>query len=187
MIEKIRAGLPELPNAKKARFMKDFCLPENDANLLISRPEISDWFEAAIDSKPMRAKPIANWMISELFAHFADISDSTISPEDLRELVDLIMDDTISGKIAKDVFAKMLGGEGRPSIIIEKHGLRQVTDTAEIEKAIDEVIAANPGQVAEYKGGKTGVIGWLVGQVMKKSGGRANPGIVNKIMADKLA
>lgn len=186
-IEEIRKNLPELPAAKKLRFINDLKLSEYDAQTLTANPDISEWFENAIDGKTQRAKPVANWMISELFAHFTDIKDSTITPDALRELVDFILDETISGKIAKDVFARMLEGEGNAGEIIEKHGLKQVTDTGAIERVIDEVIANNPDQVAQYRSGKVGLIGWLVGQVMKQSGGKANPGIVNKMMAEKLA
>ncbi|MDR0319161.1 MAG: Asp-tRNA(Asn)/Glu-tRNA(Gln) amidotransferase subunit GatB [Rickettsiales bacterium] len=182
-IEAIRATLPELPAALRARFMKDFSLSEYDANLLTGTPETSEWFEAAVQGKPERAKPVANWMISELFAH----PEHNIKPGDLAQLVDLILDGTISGKIAKDVFAIMLESGGNPAEIVSARGLKQMTDTGEIEKIIDAVIASNPDQVAQYKGGKTGVIGWLVGQAMKQSGGKANPGTLNKIMAGKLS
>ncbi|MCL2629179.1 MAG: Asp-tRNA(Asn)/Glu-tRNA(Gln) amidotransferase subunit GatB [Alphaproteobacteria bacterium] len=182
-IQAIRASLPELPSARKARFIKEYGLRESDSALLIEKPEISNWFEEAVAGKSSRTKPVANWMISELFAH----PDHNIKPADLGELVDMIADNTINGKIAKDVFARMLAGEGTPLEIVEKHNLKQTTDMGAIEAIIDEVIAANPDQVAQYKAGKTGVIGWLVGQVMKQSGGRTNPGIVNQTMAKKLA
>ncbi|MDR2685886.1 MAG: Asp-tRNA(Asn)/Glu-tRNA(Gln) amidotransferase subunit GatB [Rickettsiales bacterium] len=185
-IEKIRRELPELPAAKKSRYMGELGLTDYDAGLLTETPEIAEWFESAVAGESGRAKPIANWMISELFAHFADIKDSTITPAALRELVDLILDGTISGKIAKDVFAMMLDGDGAPAEIIEKHGLRQMTDTGEMEKIIDEVLGANPDKVAALKGGKTGLMGWLVGQVMKQSGGRANPELVNKLISQKI-
>ncbi|MDR0449032.1 MAG: Asp-tRNA(Asn)/Glu-tRNA(Gln) amidotransferase subunit GatB [Rickettsiales bacterium] len=182
-IESARRDMPELPAEKKARFIKEFSLPEYDAELLTEKPETSAWFEAAVAGKAARAKPVANWMISELFAH----PGHNIKPEDLARLVDLISDGTISGKIAKDVFAIMLESGGNPAQIVESRGLEQMTDTGAIEKIIDEVIAANPEQAALYRGGKTGVMGWLVGQVMKQTGGRANPAALNKLMAEKLA
>ncbi|MCL1902319.1 MAG: Asp-tRNA(Asn)/Glu-tRNA(Gln) amidotransferase subunit GatB [Alphaproteobacteria bacterium] len=182
-IEEIRKTLPELPAARRARYMGDWGLSEYDASRLTESVEISKWFEEAVAGKPARAKGVANWMITELFAH----PEFEMKPDDLAELVDMIASGEINGKIAKDIFTKMLEGvSGTPRGIAEKHGLRQVNDTAAIESAVDTVIAANSPQVAEYKSGKVGLLGFFVGAVMKQTGGRANPATVNEILKTKL-
>ncbi|MBO4746022.1 MAG: Asp-tRNA(Asn)/Glu-tRNA(Gln) amidotransferase GatCAB subunit B, partial [Alphaproteobacteria bacterium] len=147
---------------------------------------------------PERAKGVANWMISELFAHPEnyDITNEKsgvidgmriITPSDLSELVDMVASNEINGKQAKDIFIKMLDGEdGTPHAIADKFGMKQITDTGAIEKIIDEVIANNPSQVEQYKSGKTGLLGFFVGNVMKASAGKANPAIVNEILKNKL-
>ncbi|MCL1891743.1 MAG: Asp-tRNA(Asn)/Glu-tRNA(Gln) amidotransferase subunit GatB [Alphaproteobacteria bacterium] len=182
-IEKIRSEMPELPAARRARYMGDLGLSEYDAGRLTESVEISKWFESAMGDKPARAKSVANWMISELFAH----PEFEMKPADLAELVDMIAAGEISGKIAKDIFIKMLDGEsGAPREIAERHGLKQVNDTSAIEKAVAEVLAANAAQVAEYKSGKVGLMGFFVGAVMKATNGKANPAAVNEILREKL-
>jgi aspartyl-tRNA(Asn)/glutamyl-tRNA(Gln) amidotransferase subunit B len=182
-IEHIRKSMPELPAARRARYMGELGLSEYDALRLTESVEISTWFEAAIGDKPARAKPVANWILSELSAH----PEFEMKPEMLAELVDMISDGDISGKIAKDIFIKMLDGEsGTPREIAEKHGLKQNNDTGAIAAAVDAVLAANAAQVAEYKSGKTGLLGFFVGAVMKATGGTANPGTVNEILREKL-
>ena len=169
-IEKIRKTLPELPAATRERFIK-MGLNEYDAARLTETTDISKWFDAAVDGKTERAKPIANWMISELFAHpenwdiknAVDASEQgtarIITPENLAELVDMISASEINGKQAKEIFIKMLDGEqGTPKEIADRFGMKQITDTGAIEKAVDEIIAANPSQVEQYKSGKTGFI-----------------------------
>lgn len=198
-IERIRATLPELPSARRARYIGELGLSEYDAARLTESVDISKWYEAAVGNKPERAKPVANWLISELFAHpenmnienDVDASDSgehrIITPSDLAELVDMILAGDVNGKQAKDIFIKMLDGEsGSPKAIADKHGMKQITDTGAIEKAIDDVIANNPGQVEQYRGGKVGLMGFFVGQVMKSTGGSANPAVVNEILKKKL-
>lgn len=182
-IEKIRKTMPELPTAKRARYIGELGLSEYDADRLTESIEISKYFESAVDGVPARAKGIANWMISELFAH----PEFEMKPADLAELVDMTRDGEINGKQAKDIFIKMLDGEtGSPKDIANKFGMKQVTDTNAIEKIVDDVIAENPSQVAEYKNGKVGLLGFFVGQIMKKSGGTMNPATVNEILKEKL-
>ncbi|MDR0741813.1 MAG: Asp-tRNA(Asn)/Glu-tRNA(Gln) amidotransferase subunit GatB [Rickettsiales bacterium] len=198
-IERIRATLPELPSARRARYIAELGLSEYDAARLTESVDISKWYELAVGDKPARAKPIANWLISELFAHpenmnvenAVDASDSggarIITPSDLAELVDMIAANEISGKQAKDIFIKMLDGEcGTPREIASRFGMKQITDTGAIEKAIDDVIAANARQAEQYRGGKVGLMGFFVGQVMKATGGSANPAAVNEILKKKL-
>ncbi|MDR0726705.1 MAG: Asp-tRNA(Asn)/Glu-tRNA(Gln) amidotransferase subunit GatB [Rickettsiales bacterium] len=198
-IERIRATLPELPSARRARYINELGLSEYDAARLTESTDISKWFEVAVGNKPKRAKPVANWMISELFAHpeNMDIENAVdahdqgtariITPSDLAELVDLLQSNDVNGKQAKDIFIKMLDGEkGSPKSIADKFGMKQITDTGAIEKAIDDVIAANPSQLEQYRGGKVGLMGFFVGQVMKTTGGSANPSVVNEILKKKL-
>ncbi|MDW3024829.1 MAG: Asp-tRNA(Asn)/Glu-tRNA(Gln) amidotransferase subunit GatB [Alphaproteobacteria bacterium] len=198
-IERIRATLPELPSATRARYTADFGLSEYDAARLTETVDISHWFDSAVGDKKQNAKSIANWMISELFAHpenwdvkneKSGIVDEMriITPSDLSELVDMISENTINGKQAKEIFIKMLDGEsGTPREIADKFGMKQMTDTGAIEGIIDEVIATNPSQVEQYKSGKVGLLGFFVGNVMKKTGGTANPSVVNEILRNKLA
>ena len=198
-IEHIRSTMPELPSATRARYTHEFGLSEYDAARLTETTDISLWFDSAVNGKKENAKSIANWMISELFAHpenwdakneKSGIVDEMhiITPADLSELVDMIGNNTINGKQAKEIFIKMLDGEsGTPREIADKFGMKQMTDTAAIEGIIDEVITANPSQVEQYKSGKVGLLGFFVGNVMKKTGGTANPAVVNEILRNKLA
>ena len=198
-IEQIRNTMPELPSATRARYTHEFGLSEYDAARLTETTDISLWFDSAVNGKKENAKSIANWMISELFAHpenwdakneKSGIVDEMriITPADLSELVDMIGNNTINGKQAKEIFIKMLDGEsGTPREIADKFGMKQMTDTAAIEGIIDEVITANPSQVEQYKSGKVGLLGFFVGNVMKKTGGTANPAVVNEILRNKLA
>jgi aspartyl-tRNA(Asn)/glutamyl-tRNA(Gln) amidotransferase subunit B len=197
-IERIRKNMPELPTATRTRYIEKFGLSEYDATRLTETVDISHWFDTAVGDKPERAKGVANWMISELFAHPEnyDITNEKsgiidgmriITPSDLAELVDMVASNEINGKQAKDIFIKMLDGEdGTPHAIADKFGMKQITDTGAIEKIIDEVIANNPSQVEQYKSGKTGLLGFFVGNVMKASAGKANPAIVNEILKNKL-
>ena len=198
-IERIRATMPELPSATRARYTAEFGLSEYDAARLTETTDISRWFDSAVNGDKKRAKSVANWMISELFAHPENwdvkneksgiIDDMRIiTPSDISELVDMIGDNTINGKQAKEIFIKMLDGEsGTPREIADKFGMKQMTDTGAIEAIIDEVIASNPSQVEQYKSGKVGLLGFFVGNVMKKTGGTANPAVVNEILRGKLA
>ena len=197
-IERIRRTMPELPAATRARYIEKFGLAEYDAARLTETVDISHWFDAAVGGRPERAKAVANWMISELFAHPEnyDITNEKsgivddmriITPTDLAELVDMVAAHDINGKQAKDIFIKMLdGAEGTPRAIADKFGMKQITDTGAIEKIIDEVIAKNGPQVEQYKSGKLGLFGFFVGNVMKASAGKANPAVVNEILKKKL-
>ena len=197
-IERIRKTMPELPAATRARYIEKYGLSEYDAARLTETVDISHWFDAAVDGKTERAKPIANWMISELFAHPEnyDIENQKsgivdemriITPSDLAELVDMIAASEINGKQAKEIFIKMLDGEaGTPHEIADKFGMKQITDTSAIESAVDEVIKNNPAQVEQYRGGKVGLLGFFVGNVMKATKGQANPAVVNELLRKKL-
>ncbi|WP_213271497.1 Asp-tRNA(Asn)/Glu-tRNA(Gln) amidotransferase subunit GatB [Hyphomonas sp.] len=186
-IEEIRKSLPELPDQKRARFEKDYGLSRYDAGVLTSDADKAAFFEEAATGRD--AKLTANWVTQELFGYLnkegLELSQSPVSANALGGLIELISNDTISGKIAKDVFARMIAGEGEAAAIVEKHGLKQVTDTGAIEKVVDAIIAANPEQVAKVKD-KPQTLGWFVGQVMKESGGKANPKAVNDILKAKL-
>ena len=186
-IENIKASLPELPDVKRARFESEYGLSRYDAGVLTADSERAEFFEAVAHGRD--AKLAANWVSQELFGYLnredLELSESPVSAVQLGELIDLISDDTISGKIAKDVFARMIEGEGNPGEIVEKHGLKQVTDTGAIEAIVDKIIADNPEQAASVKE-KPKAMGWFVGQVMKESGGKANPQAVNQILRQKL-
>ena len=186
-IDNIRESLPELPDEKRQRFQDEYGLSRYDAGVLTADSERAEFFEAVAHGRD--AKLAANWVSQELFGYLnredLELADSPVSSVQLGELIDLISNDTISGKIAKDVFARMIDGEGDPAAIVEKHGLKQVTDTGAIEAIVDEIIAANPEQ-AESVREKPKAMGWFVGQVMKASGGKANPQAVNQILRQKL-
>ena len=188
-IEDIRKSLVELPDDKKARFISQYGLSSYDAQVLISEQDRADYYEKA--AKGRDAKLVANWTTNELLARLAkdgqEISDSPLPPEQIAGLVELIETNVISSKIAKTVFEHMWEGKGSitPAEIVEKHGLKQVTDTGAIEKAIDEIIAANPDKAAEVAL-KPQALGWFVGQVMKATGGKANPAAVNELLKGKL-
>ena len=192
-VEGIRASMPELPDAKKARFMSEFGLSAYDAGVLVAEKETADFYEAVLAGPKGRRDPklAANWLISELFGLLnkagKDVTTSPVSAEALGGLIDLIADDTISGRIAKDVFAEMFETGKSAAEIVEAKGLRQVTDTGAIEAAIDQVLAANADKVAEYKAGKDKLFGYFVGQVMKATGGKANPKLLNELLKKKLA
>ena len=193
LVERIKASMPELPDAKKKRFIKEYKLSEYDADILTSERAIAEYFEEAVGAEKKRdGKMVSNWMQSELFAvlnkEAKDITESPIKASELGELIDLIKDGTISGKIAKDVFKMMYEGEEKSARkIVEEKGLKQVSDTGAIEKVIDDIIANSPDNVSAYKGGKVQLFGWFVGQTLKAMKGQANPQIVNEILKKKLA
>ena len=187
-IEKIKAEMVELPDAKRERFVKDMGLTPYDAFVLSEDRETAEWFEQA--AKGRDAKKVANWMMGDFFAMLNEkkitLAESPISPDNLGKLVELVTSDVINGKTAKDVFALMVETGDNPEKIVEEKGLKQVTDTGAIEKIIDDVIASNPDNVAAYQAGKVALMGWFVGQVMKASQGKANPGVVNSLLKQKL-
>ncbi|MEE8321257.1 MAG: Asp-tRNA(Asn)/Glu-tRNA(Gln) amidotransferase subunit GatB, partial [Gammaproteobacteria bacterium] len=182
-IESIRRQLPELPDAKRTRFMHDYALSEYDSTNLTTSRELADYFEETVKFADAESKLSANWIMGELSAGLnrenKAICESPVTSEMLGGMIKRIRDNTISGKIAKEVFEAMWNGEGDADTIIENKGLKQVTDTAAIEKMVDDVIAANPGQVEQYRAGKDRVLGFFVGQIMKQSQGKANPQQVN--------
>ncbi|MEM9469837.1 MAG: Asp-tRNA(Asn)/Glu-tRNA(Gln) amidotransferase subunit GatB [Pseudomonadota bacterium] len=188
MIEEIKASLPELPDQKKHRFMSDYGLSLYDSSVLIAERSRAEYYETVANDND--AKLAANWVINELLGALnkddKHLNESPITAQQLGGLIKLISDNTISGKIAKDVFAEMYTTGKDADAIVEEKGLKQVTDTGAIEAIIDEVIAENPGNVEKYRGGKDKLFGFFVGQVMKKSQGKANPGVVNELLKKKL-
>ncbi|ANB36131.1 Asp-tRNA(Asn)/Glu-tRNA(Gln) amidotransferase subunit GatB [Rhodovulum sulfidophilum] len=186
-VDEIAASLPELPDEKKARFVADFGLTEYDASVLTADVESAAYFEAVAQGRD--GKAAANWVINELFGRLKkddrDITDSPVSPDQLGGILDLIAAGDISGKIAKDLFEIVYTEGGNPAEIVAERGMKQVTDLGAIEKAVDEIIAANPAQVEKAKANPK-LAGWFVGQVLKATGGKANPQAVNEIVARKL-
>jgi aspartyl-tRNA(Asn)/glutamyl-tRNA(Gln) amidotransferase subunit B len=187
-VERIALTLPELPDEKKARFISEYGLSAYDAGVLVAEQAKAFFYERA--AKGRDPKLAANWVINELFGGLAkagcEIEDSPVSAEQLGGLVDLIADNTISGRIAKDVFAEMMETGQDAGAIVEAKGLKQVTDTGAIEAVIDQVMAAQADKVAEYRSGKDKLFGFFVGQVMKASGGKANPAMLNELLKTKL-
>ncbi|MHA1540244.1 MAG: Asp-tRNA(Asn)/Glu-tRNA(Gln) amidotransferase subunit GatB [Alphaproteobacteria bacterium] len=189
-VDGIKATLPELPDAKKERFIKDFGLKPYDASVLVASRAKADYFEAV--AKNCKDKKLAvTWVTVELFAALnklgKEIQDSPISADSLTALTGLIEDNTISGRIAKEVFAEMVETGKEAGAIVEEKGLKQITDTGAIEAEIDAVIAENADKVEAYKGGKDKLFGFFVGQTMKRTGGKANPKVVNEILKKKLS
>ncbi|GIL37857.1 Asp-tRNA(Asn)/Glu-tRNA(Gln) amidotransferase subunit GatB [Roseiterribacter gracilis] len=189
LIERIKATLPELPDAKKHRFMGEWGLSAYDAGVLVAEQERAAFYEEV--AKGRDPKLAANWTITELLGVLnregKDLADSPVSAAKLGGLIDLISDNTISGRIAKEVFAEMVETGKEAAAIVEEKGLRQVVDTGAIDKLVDEVMAANQDKVAEYRGGKDKLFGFFVGQAMKVSGGKANPALLNETLKKKLA
>jgi aspartyl-tRNA(Asn)/glutamyl-tRNA(Gln) amidotransferase subunit B len=189
LVDGLKAELPELPDDKKERFIQDLGLSPYDAGVLVAEKETAEFFERVMKSRD--AKLAANWVTGNLFGALnskgVGIDASPVSAEALGQLIDLISDDTISGRIAKDVFDIMMETGDRPAKIVEEKGLKQITDTGAIESIIDEVIASGPGQVEQFKGGNEKIIGWFVGQVMQKTQGKANPQAVNQVLKKKLS
>ncbi len=190
-IDAVRATLPELPDAKRERFIEQYGLTPYDASVLTAARELADYFEAVAGAFDGEAKLAANWVMGELSAALnrdgLEITASPVSSDALAGLLARIHDQTISGKIAKEVFEAMWAGEGDADTVIDKRGLKQITDTGAIEKVIDEIIAANPGQLEDYRAGKDKLFGFFVGQVMKATQGKANPQQVNELLKSKLA
>jgi aspartyl-tRNA(Asn)/glutamyl-tRNA(Gln) amidotransferase subunit B len=191
-VDELAAALPELPDQKKARFIGDIGLTPYDAAVLVSERESADFYEAvlvALTDKARDGKLAANWVINELFGRLnkeaKDIAASPVTSAQLAAIVDLIGEGTISGKIAKDLFEIVWNEGGDPRALVEARGMKQVTDTGAIEKIVDEIVAANPDKVAQAQA-KPALAGWFVGQVMKASGGKANPQAVNDLIKSKL-
>ena len=186
-VDALAEGLPELPDDKKARLISSLGLSAYDASVLVSDKAIADYFEKVAEGRD--GKMAANWVINDLLGALnkagKDIEESPLSPDQLGAIIELIKEGTISGKIAKDLFEIVWNEGGDPKVLVEERGLKQVTDTGAIEKAVDEVIAANPDKVEQAKAKPT-MAGWFVGQVMKSTGGKANPQAVNQLVKAKL-
>jgi aspartyl-tRNA(Asn)/glutamyl-tRNA(Gln) amidotransferase subunit B len=191
LIDSVRTELPELPDEKAGRFVRDFGLSEYDAGVLTASREMADYYETVVARLGGNAKLAANWVMGELSGALnkgnLEVTESRVGAEALAGLLARIVDTTISGKIAKDVFEAMWGEGASADAIIEAKGLKQITDTSAIERAIDEVMAKNPGQLADYRSGKDKLFGFFVGQVMKATGGKANPAQLNELLKKKLA
>jgi aspartyl-tRNA(Asn)/glutamyl-tRNA(Gln) amidotransferase subunit B len=189
-IEEIRTQLPELPDEKKARFAKDYGLSEYDAGVLTATRELASYFETVVAISACDPKLCANWVMGDLAAALnkagLEIDASPVEAERLAGLLQRIADDTISGKIAKQVFEALWESDATADTIIDQQGLRQITDTGAIEGIIDEILAANPEQVEGYRGGKDKLFGFFVGQAMKATGGKANPAQLNDLLKKKL-
>jgi aspartyl-tRNA(Asn)/glutamyl-tRNA(Gln) amidotransferase subunit B len=187
--EEIGSRMPELPELKKKRFIEGYGLREYDAQVLTASRPLAEYYEAAAKASA-DPKAVANWvmgdLLGELKAEGKEITESPIAPERLGELVSLIAKGALSGKLAKDIFPKMFATGDSAAAIMEREGLQQISDSSAIEKIVDDVLAANPKQVEQYRSGKTAVIGFLVGQVMKVSKGQANPAMVNELLKGKL-
>ena len=188
-IADLRASLPELPDAKRARFVRAYGLPVYDAGVLVAEQPTADFYEAVARGRDGRLA--ATWVIGDFFAALnrtgRSIEDSPVSAASLGALLDLMADGTINGRIAKDVFEAMVETGRDPAEIVAERGLRQVTDTGAIDAAVDGVLAANPDKLAEYKAGKEKLFGFFVGQVMKAMGGKGNPALVNETLRRKLS
>jgi aspartyl-tRNA(Asn)/glutamyl-tRNA(Gln) amidotransferase subunit B len=188
-IAALKASLPELPDAKRARFIREYGLSPYDAAVLVAEKATADFYEAVARGRD--AKVAANWVTGDFFAALnrlgRSIEDPPVSAAALGGLLDLIADNTINGRIAKDVFEAMVETGEAPGAIVEKKGLRQVTDTGAIDTAVDSVLAANPDKLAEYRGGKDKLFGFFVGQVMKAMAGKGNPALVNDALKKKLS
>jgi aspartyl-tRNA(Asn)/glutamyl-tRNA(Gln) amidotransferase subunit B len=188
-VRDIKRGLPELPDAKKARFLADYGLSAYDAGVLVAEAERADFFEWVAEGRD--AKTAANWVIGELLGQLnkagVGLADSPLGADRLGGLIDLVSDGTLSGRLAKDVFQEMFDTGRDAAAIVEEKGLKQVSDTGEIEAHVDAILAANADKVAEYKAGKDKLLGFFVGQVMKATQGKANPKVVNEVLRDKLS
>jgi len=188
MAEEVRKTMPELPAAKKARFVDEYGLRETDAQVLVATRAMSDFYERVAEASG-DPKTAANWVMGDLLGALkgADITESPVSSAQLGELVALIKKGEISGKLAKAIFPKMFATGDGAAVIMDREGLRQISDSSALEKIIDEVIAGNPKQVEQYRAGKTAVIGFLVGAAMKASRGQANPNAVGDLLKAKLS
>jgi len=186
-IDEIRNSLPELPDAKRKRFLSEYGLPEYDAELLTSEPALANWYEDAVRGRP---KAVSNWIMTELLRLLnetgTDIENCPVRPEGLAQLLNLIEKGTISGKLAKTVFEEMFKTKKSPEIIVKEKGLFQITDISAITKAVDEVIEKNPKEVERYKAGERKLLGFFVGEVMKLTKGKANPAQVNEEIKKRL-
>jgi aspartyl-tRNA(Asn)/glutamyl-tRNA(Gln) amidotransferase subunit B len=189
LVEDLRQNLPELPDEKKSRFIRDYALSAYDADVLVAERDTAEYFETIVKGGGRDAKLAANWVINELTGRLNkegnDIAAAPVSAAQLGSILDMIADGTISGKIAKDVFEIVWDEGGEPRTIVEQRGLQQVTDLSALEKIVDDIVAKNAGKVADAKANPK-AIGWFVGQVMKASAGKANPQAVNDLLKSKI-
>jgi len=189
-IDDVKGTLPELPREKRERFVRDYDIPPYDAGVLTATRALADYYEATLRHSAA-PKSASNWIMGDILGHLKedrlDITSSPVRPKDLGALIALIEDGTISGKIAKEVFEEMWKTGQSPEKIVEAQGLRQISDASALEAAVDEVLAANPDQVVQYRGGKDKLFGYFVGQTMKATQGKANPQLINEILKRKLA
>jgi aspartyl-tRNA(Asn)/glutamyl-tRNA(Gln) amidotransferase subunit B len=190
MVERIRAALPEMPSDRRARFMTQYGLSEYDARVLVSDKALADWFEAAAKSAPAEAKRVANWVTSELLGQLKAsnlmLADVKVTPEQLGALVGLIAAGTLGTTAAKTVFAELVKSGGTAEEVVRAKGLAQISDESAIAVAVDAAIAANPKAVADYLAGNQRALAGLFGPVMKQLGGRADPAIVNRLIAERV-
>jgi aspartyl-tRNA(Asn)/glutamyl-tRNA(Gln) amidotransferase subunit B len=189
-LDALRTDLPELPDAKRARFIEQYGIPAYDAGILTTSRGLADYYERAVEALDA-SKALSNWVMGDLLGALndakKDIADSPVPPEGLAGLVKLIEDGTISGKIAKTVFEEMFSTGKEAAAIVEARGLTQISDEGALETAADEVIAAHPDEVEQYRSGKTKLLGFFMGRVMKSTGGKANPQTIQEIMKRKLS
>ena len=186
-LAEIRESLPELPAARRSRYQSQYELSAYDSGVLCAERSVAEYFESAVGVHPTNPKGIANWIINEVLREWSDLEQPFgVTGAQLAQLVRLVDEDVISGKIAKQVFVDVLETGRDPETVVAEKGLRQITDTSAIEPIIDRLIAENPDNVAEFKAGKTKVVGWFVGQVMRETKGQANPQIVNELLQKKL-
>ena len=190
-LDEVRAQLPELPDAKSKRFQEEFGLPRYDAEVLTAEKELAAYFDKVVGAAGKeQAKAASNWVMGDVLRLLNErkitIEECPIPPERLARMILLIDDGTISGKIAKTVFDQVAESGKDPETIVEEKGLRQITDTSAIESVVEDVIASNPEEVEAYRGGKTKLMGFFVGQAMKATGGKANPKALQEILREKL-
>ncbi len=190
-VEAVRQGLPELPDARKARLAAHYGIPAHDARVLSEDRELEAYYAEAVEDAGIEfAKPLANWVLGELSAQLnaegMPAWGSNVTPRKLARIVQLVADGTISGKQAKEVFAEIAVTDEKPLQVVERLGMRQVSDVSALEAIVDRVLADSPGQAEQYRGGKTGLMGYFVGAVMRETNGQANPAVVNRLLADRL-
>jgi aspartyl-tRNA(Asn)/glutamyl-tRNA(Gln) amidotransferase subunit B len=187
--ERIRATIPELPDARKARYTSEYGLPAYDADVITTSKKLADLFEDSLKATS-DAKAVSNWIMGDLLGYLnangLDVDQIKLTGQSLGEMIGLIEKGTISGKIAKNVFKSMVETGKSPAVIVEEQGLVQISDESALVAAVDAVLANNPQSVADYKAGNEKVVGFIVGQVMKETKGKANPGLVNKIIVEQL-
>jgi aspartyl-tRNA(Asn)/glutamyl-tRNA(Gln) amidotransferase subunit B len=190
LVERLKAGIPELPTQRRARFVKEYALSDYDARVLVSDRELSDFFEESVKAAGGEPKAVANWVTGEVLRYVrsdgGSIAGAKVRPQHIGSLVNLVKSGELSATAAKDVFAEVWTSGADPAAVVKAKGLGQVSDESAIASAVDAVLAENPKAVADYSAGKKQVLGALVGQVMKRMGGKANPAVVNKVLVERI-